>query len=152
LPLAVAARRGLPVIDADGMGRAFPEIQMVTYNVYGVPIAPVVIANDHLESVVIESPDPKSVEDIGRAVAIRMGLSVMVSCYPMSGADVKRTAVAGTLSLALGIGRAIRIGRQGDDPVEALLAYLRTTDYYNKCAVLFDGKVADLLRETTRGF
>ena len=33
LPLVVSALSGLPVIDADGMGRAFPELQMVTYNV-----------------------------------------------------------------------------------------------------------------------
>ena len=32
LPLALAARLGLPVIDADGMGRAFPELQMVTFH------------------------------------------------------------------------------------------------------------------------
>ena len=31
LPLVVSALSGLPVIDADGMGRAFPELQMVTY-------------------------------------------------------------------------------------------------------------------------
>ena len=30
VPLALAAKLGLPVVNADGMGRAFPEIQMVT--------------------------------------------------------------------------------------------------------------------------
>lgn len=37
LPFALAARRGLPVIDADGMGRAFPELQMVTFYLDGIP-------------------------------------------------------------------------------------------------------------------
>ncbi|MCC7410543.1 MAG: DUF917 domain-containing protein [Gammaproteobacteria bacterium] len=152
LPIAIAARRGLPVIDADGMGRAFPEIHMVTYHVYGVPISPVVIANDHMESVVVRSASSKSAEDISRAVAMRMGLSVMISAYPMTGADVKRTAVRNTLSLAHGIGRAIAQGRHGDGPVDSLLDYLRTSAYYNKCAVIFDGKIVDLLRETTHGF
>ncbi|MEX1148097.1 MAG: DUF917 domain-containing protein, partial [Sphingomonadales bacterium] len=45
LPIAFAARRGVPVVDCDGMGRAFPEIQMVTYNVYGVSVTPLAIAN-----------------------------------------------------------------------------------------------------------
>ena len=40
LPLVVGALSGLPVIDADGMGRAFPELQMVTYNVGDVDINP----------------------------------------------------------------------------------------------------------------
>ncbi len=152
IPVALATRLGLPVVDGDGMGRAFPEIQMTTFNVYGVPISPVVIVNDHLETVVINAANPKSAENIARAVAIQMGLSVMMSAYPMTGLQVKKTAVHGTLSLALGIGRAIARGRHEGDPVDALLTYLRTTDYYNKCAVLFDGKVVDLLRETTRGF
>lgn len=152
IPVAMAARRGIPIVDADGMGRAFPEIQMTTFNVYGVPISPIVIVNDHLESVVIRSTDAKSGENFARAVAIQMGLSAMLSAYPMTGKQVKDAAVHGTLSLALGIGKAIREGRHEGDPVDSLLNYLRTTDYYNKCAVLFDGKVVDLLRETTRGF
>ncbi|RIK92324.1 MAG: DUF917 domain-containing protein [Proteobacteria bacterium] len=152
LPIAFAAQRGLPVIDADGMGRAFPEVQMTTFNVYGVPICPIVIANDHMESTVIETPVAKSAEDIGRAVAMRMGLAVMFTGYPMTGADVKRASVPGTISLAIGIGRAIAMGRHEGDPVEALLSYLKSTDYFKHCGVLFDGKVVDLLRETTRGF
>ncbi|MDA5194016.1 DUF917 domain-containing protein [Govanella unica] len=152
IPVAMAARRGLPVVDADGMGRAFPEIQMTTFNVYGVPISPIVIVNDHLESVVINANNAKSGEGFARAVAIQMGLAAMLSAYPMTGKQVKETAVHGTLGLACGIGKAIVRGRHEGDPVDALLAYLRTTDYYNKCAVLFDGKVVDLLRETTGGF
>ena len=36
LPFAAAARLGLPLVDADGMGRAFPELQMVTFTIGGV--------------------------------------------------------------------------------------------------------------------
>ncbi|MGH3977858.1 MAG: DUF917 domain-containing protein, partial [Pseudonocardiaceae bacterium] len=36
VPFRVAAQLGIPVVDADGMGRAFPEIQMVTATLYGV--------------------------------------------------------------------------------------------------------------------
>jgi DUF917 family protein len=152
LPIAMAAKRGIPVINADGMGRAFPEIQMVTFNVYGVPITPMVMTNDQMESVLIETSSAKSAEDIGRAVAMRMGLAVMLSAYPMSGADAKRAAVGGTVELALGIGQAIKRGRHGGDPVEELLKYLKTTPYYNHCGLLFDGKIVDLERQITRGF
>lgn len=152
LPLALAAQRGLPLVNCDGMGRAFPELQMVTYNVYGVSISPMAMANDHMEVGVFETSDAKSAEDIGRAVAMRMGLAVMLSSYPMTGAQLKQSAVRGTLTLALGIGQAIREGRRAGDPVGALLAYLRATDYYRHCAELFDGKIVDLTRETTRGF
>ncbi|MGO1775784.1 MAG: S-methyl thiohydantoin desulfurase domain-containing protein, partial [Agrococcus casei] len=36
-PVGWAARLGLPVLDADGMGRAFPKATMVAMNVAGVP-------------------------------------------------------------------------------------------------------------------
>lgn len=152
IPIAVAARRGLPLIDADGMGRAFPELQMVTFNVYGVPISPFVITNEHMESAVIEARDAKSGEDIARAITIRMGLVVNLCAYPMSGSDASRTAVGGTMSLAMKIGQAIARGRGQGNPVAELLRTLRTTKYYSHCAVLFDGKIIDLEREARRGF
>ena len=40
VPVVASARTGIPLINADGMGRAFPEIQMVTFNVYGHPPTP----------------------------------------------------------------------------------------------------------------
>ena len=44
LPVAAAARMNMPMVDVDGMGRAFPELQMVTFTIGGVkstPMAPV---------------------------------------------------------------------------------------------------------------
>ena len=152
LPIIAATRLGLPLLDCDGMGRAFPEIQMVTFNIYGVPPTPAVIVNEHLETVVVETEDPKRAEDLIRAVAIQMGLSVMFSAYAMSGRQLKETCVRGTLSIALDIGRTIRTGREKGEPVEALLRYLRATDYYQRCKVLIDGKIVDVSRKTDRGW
>jgi DUF917 family protein len=152
LPVAYAAMRGLPIVDADGMGRAFPAIHMVSFNVYGVPCTPMVITNEHGESAIIEASNAKAAEELGRPLVVQMGASAMLSCYPMTGAEAKRTAVAATLSAAYGIGRAIAEGRKTGMPVEALLAYLRTTPYYRHAYRLFDGKIVDVQRETTRGW
>lgn len=152
LPVAYAAMRGLPVLDGDGMGRAFPAIQMVSFNVYGVSCTPMAIANEHGESAIIEAASAQSAEEMGRPLVVHMGASAMLSCYPMTGAEAKRTAVPATMSAAYGIGRAIAKGRKEGSPVEALVAYLRTTPYYRHAGVLFDGKIIDLRRETTRGW
>ena len=152
IPIVAAARLGLPLVNCDGMGRAFPELQMLTFNVYGIPATPAVIVDEHLETVIVETKDGKRAEDLIRAVAIWMGLSVMISCYPMTGRQVKKHGVKGTLTLALGVGRAISQGSKEGGAVESLLAYLRSTEYYNRCKVLFDGKITDLNRETTKGF
>ncbi|MFK8048192.1 MAG: DUF917 domain-containing protein [Halioglobus sp.] len=152
LPIMAAARKRLPLVDADGMGRAFPEIQMVTFGVYGVSCSPVVVVDDHLNSLIIESDEAKRAEDIVRVSSVEMGCSVIVSSYPMTGRQLKDCAVRGTISLALGIGRAIDLGRREGDPINMLVHYLRSTPYYNQCKVIFDGKVTDVRRETTKGF
>ena len=152
LPIMAAARLGLPLVDADGMGRAFPEIQMVTYNVYGVSCTPLVITDDHLASVIVDTGNAKAAEDLVRLASVHLGCSVILSSYPMTGLDVKRTAVRGTLTLALQIGRVIAQAARTGNPVEAVVDYLRTTPYYNQSKVLFDGRVVDIHREIRSGF
>src|SRR3982074_2928219 len=43
MPLVVGARLGLPVVDADGMGRAFPEVQRETFHGDGVSRQPIAL-------------------------------------------------------------------------------------------------------------
>jgi hypothetical protein len=45
-PLAVGMEQGLPVVDADLMGRAFPELQMSTAAIPGVILTPAAVADD----------------------------------------------------------------------------------------------------------
>ncbi len=152
IPIVAAARLGLPIVNSDGMGRAFPEIQMTTYNVYGVSATPAVIVDEHLQTVIVETADARRAESIMRSCAIEMGLSVIVSCYPLTGRQVKQYGVSGTLKIALGVGRALAEGRTQGRPVQAVQTFLHTTPYYNTCEVLFDGKIIDVRRETRRGF
>jgi uncharacterized protein len=152
-PVAIAAHLGLPVVDADGMGRAFPELQMVSFNIFGLSSAPMAMADEHGDVVLIESDDNLRVERLARPIIVPMGGLCMLALYPMSGRAVKQCAIRDTLSLALGIGRAIGNARtQQLDPFESLLAHLRTTEYYRHCRLLFDGKIVDLKRETLRGW
>ena len=153
LPLVLAARCGLPVVDGDGMGRAFPQLQMVTYNIFGVPASPMIMADEYSNTVLIESQSANEVERLGRSLVVAMGGSSNICVYPMYGRDAKRSMVRGTLTLALGLGRAIREARRStDDPFAAMLGFLRTTPYYQHCRVLFEGKIVDLLRETRAGW
>jgi hypothetical protein len=153
LPLVLAARCGLPVVDGDGMGRAFPQLQMITYNIFGVPASPMIMADEYSNGVVIEAERAIEVERLGRNMVVAMGGSTNICLYPMHGRDAKRSMVRGTLSLALGLGRTIREARRSsNDPFASLLSYLRTTPYYQHCRVLFEGKTVDLLRETKDGW
>ena len=70
----------------------------------------------------------------------------------MTGAEAKRATVPDTLTEALEIGRAIKQGREAGDPVAALVDRLTSSSIYGFGVELFDGKITDLRRETTRGF
>ena len=153
IPLLVAAHTGLPVVDADGMGRAFPELQMETFSVYGVPGSPLAIGGENDEMVIIDTGhDNKRMEWLARGITIRMGGVAHIAEYSMTGAEVKRTAVPNTLTLGLRVGRALRTARaEHRDPVAALAATMAET-LYDKVRVLFRGKVVDVERRTEAGF
>ncbi len=152
IPLVVGARLGLPIVDADGMGRAFPHLEMETFGVYGVPGCPMVVSNEWGESALIEATDNRVMEWLSRGVAIRMGGAAYIAEYAMSGADVKRTAVPRTLSLAIRIGRMLRDAKANhQNPFDALLGLLPDT-LYHYGRIIFAGKIADMRRETRNGF
>lgn len=153
MPLFVAASTGLPCVDADGMGRAFPELQMETFYVYGVSSCPMAIAAPDGSTIVIDTGmDAQMMEWISRGVTIRLGGASHIAEYPMRGADVKRTAIPRTISLGLRLGRRIREARERhEDPFGALRDELSST-LYSHGVELFRGKVTDVARRTDGGF
>ena len=152
LPVMLAACRKISVINGDGMGRAFPELQMNSLSIMGIKATPLVVVDEHLNYAILEAGDDKTAEELTRALAIRMGLRVFIACFPMHGKDVKKAAIPGTLGIALEIGRSIREGRRAGDVISHLFNYLKTANYYNRPQVLFNGKIVEVLRETSDGF
>ena len=51
----LVSRADLPVVDGDGMGRAFPELQMETFGVYGVPASPLAIADERGHTAIVDT-------------------------------------------------------------------------------------------------
>jgi DUF917 family protein len=145
-PFVVAAATGRPLVDGDGMGRAYPELQMVTFTLHGVAATPMVLADDKGNSVVLETIDNKWTERLARSCTVDMGGSALLAFYPMSGAVAKRAVVRGTLGLAAALGRTLRESRAAHaDPVAAIAAKLGAQH-------VFDGRVADVERRTEGGF
>ncbi len=147
LPLLVAALMDLPVVDADTMGRAFPEMQMSSFVIRGVPLCPFTMSDIRDNEVLItEAADPLWVERISRVICTEMGSTASVCCAPRRGRDVKDHAVLGTVTQAINLGRAVRRARAAHaDPVAAVLAA-------ESGVRLFKGKVVDVARRTTAGF
>jgi DUF917 family protein len=151
--LLLALRAGIPVLDCDGMGRAFPESQMVIFNIRGQRAAPAVLTDDKGNCVLIETNDNLTEERLARAVSVAMGGICHLVEYSASGKEMKASALRGTISDALAIGRSIRIAReQSRDPFAALFEALKSSRQFSQAGVMFDGKIVDLQRETRNGF
>jgi DUF917 family protein len=146
-PMAVAALLGVPVVDADGMGRAFPELQMVTFHIYGLAATPATLADEKGTIAQWDTPmDAVALERAARARCIELGGTAGMAGPAMSGAELRRTAIRGSLTLARGIGHAVLEARaRKDDPIAALLAVTGGR-------VLLRGKIVDVERRTTAGF
>lgn len=145
-PIQTAAETGLPLIDADGMGRAFPELQMVTFSLEGISASPMVLADDKGNVVLLQAKDNVWAERLARVATVEMGCSAPIALYPHSGAQTKAAQVPHTLSLTRDIGRLLREARaEHRDPAAVL------TDAFNG-HVLLRGKVVDVSRRTSGGF
>ncbi len=146
-PVVAATLAGLPVVDADGMGRAFPELQMTTYFIYGLPPTPSALCDEKGNTVIYtEALDAGWLERMARAVTVVMGCVPVFAFAPMSAADVRRTAIPRTLTLGRDLGAAVRRARREHrDPVAAILET-------HPGRVLFGGKIVDVERRTTGGF
>ncbi|HEX6988895.1 MAG TPA: DUF917 domain-containing protein [Bacillota bacterium] len=146
-PLIAAAQTGLPVVDGDPMGRAFPELQMDTFMIGGVSPSPLALRDAHGNTVVVtEVLDPFWAERIGRAVTIAVGGTAALGLPLLTGAEIKRHVIRGTYTLARRLGRAVlEADRRGLHPVASLLQE-------SGGLLLFVGKITDVDRRTTAGF
>lgn len=146
IPFAVAAGEGLPVVDADGMGRAFPELQMVTPTIWGIGATPMAIADDKGNSAILQTINNHWTETFARSLTVDMGASALIALFPMTGKQVKEATIPGTLTLIQRIGRAIRESHTSHtDPIKAVCG---VTNGF----VIWEGKVGDVVRRTVGGF
>lgn len=146
LPLALSASLGIPTVDIDGMGRAFPELQMVTFHLDGISATPMVLADEKGNESLLQTTDNVWTERLARALTVQMGGSTMIAIYSMTAAQAAESGIHGTISLAEKLGRVLREARHSDVPaVDALVAA-------GNGFRLFTGKITDVLRRTTGGF
>jgi len=146
IPLYVGGVTGRTLIDGDGMGRAFPELQMVTFHLYGVKATPMALADEKGNGVILDTIDNYWAERIARMVTVRMGGWASIAIYPMEGRIYKKAVIPKTISKAAEIGRELRDAKNsGRDPVDALLEAAGGFK-------LFEGKIVDVSRWTEAGF
>jgi hypothetical protein len=113
LPVLWAARLGIPLLDADGMGRAFPEMQQQAMHVAGVAAAPLVLTAGRDDDIVVHAGDNLGAERLARSCAATLGGTCAGALYVMSGRVAQTATIAGSVSRALAVGQAMRRRHSG---------------------------------------
>jgi DUF917 family protein len=144
LPVMWAARLGLPVVDADGMGRAFPEMQQQAMHLAGIAASPVVLTDGRGNTVVLHAADNAWAERLARSGAASLGGVCAGALYCMTGAQAREATIAGSVRRALRLGAAMGAQRRADRP-PAIAQVLGGI-------VLVEGKVLDVERRADGGF
>jgi len=146
-PMIAAAQLGLPTVDADGMGRAFPESQMVSYYFDGSSPEFVVMIDALHRKVIIENVRPtKTLEVISRAMCVQMGGTAMVADAPLTLKRLRETCIPNTITHAHRVGDAVMTAQHtGEDPIAAVCNV-------TSGRVLYKGKISDVHRRVERGY
>lgn len=152
VPIAAAAGRGIPVVDGDGMGRALPEAQMMTYAIAGVCPSPAV-ALDYAGNVTsFSTPDTATYERHIRSLTMASGGMMTTAEHPMTGAELKAAIIPGTVSFSIELGRVLRENRGRADQMLPVLKDVFSRSIYGECRLLYAGKVADKATRIIGGY
>ena len=138
---------GLPVVDADPVGRAVPEIEHSLFKIHGLPIAPQAVINEIGDTVIVtEVADDQRAEALVRALAVASRNLVWVADHALPWARVRPAVVEGALGLAQRVGEALRAARErGEDAAAAVAAAAGGR-------VVFRGRVTSFAWEERDGF
>lgn len=145
-PIYLAARLGIPMVDCDGMGRAFPEIQMTVLTANGISASPFAMSDERGNVLLIDAVSNKWVEVFARSCVMRMGAVGAIALYAATVKQLKHAAIRGTISLAEEIGNTVLNARRREaNPIDAIR---RAVGGF----LAFRGKVTDVDRRVSGGF
>ncbi|KAH9504670.1 hypothetical protein Btru_062546 [Bulinus truncatus] len=147
-PFLQAANLDIPIVDGDGMSRAFPEVQMFMPYMFGNPPYPAAIVgsgNYRERTAMLYAPANKLLENFLRLVSIENGCSAGLA-LPLNKSSLLTKTPLHTVSSAWRLGNAILRARlQKESVIEAIIQQ-------ENAKHVLTGKILDVQRETSGGF
>ncbi|RWZ58289.1 DUF917 domain-containing protein [Labedella populi] len=141
-PVGWAASLGVAVLDADGMGRAFPKSTMISMNVAGLASEFAVMGDVVGNVSVLRTLDMAWLERHARAFTVAAGGIAIGAHYLLTAETAPGAVIEGTVTRAIEVGRRLLAST---DPVADMADELAAD-------VLVGGKVIDIERLTEGGF
>ncbi|MEX1056397.1 MAG: DUF917 family protein, partial [Natronospirillum sp.] len=154
IPMLAAAQLGVPLIDADGAGRAMSTLGMSTFNQVA-KVSPYILGNEsttpeHVITAHLAVNTPDQADSLTRSIVSSgdFGSSGAFSTWPSTVGVLSKVAVSGSVGLAVTIGEQLQACQaKGIDPIAALQTVLG-----RRMRCLYTGQVKSVELQTTNGF
>src|SRR5437899_3543916 len=140
-PFMAAALLDRPVVDADCMGRAFPEAQMTSFAIHDLRMYPLMLVDVRDNAVIVaQAASWKWMERLSRTACVAVG-SIAATCKaPRTGKEVKECGILYSTSKAIRLAQTVQAARHAHrDPIQAVVDT-------EQGMVIFRGKVIDVNR------
>lgn len=112
VPFTISGRLNIPVLDADGTGRAFPQIQMVSFSMHNLFPKTMFFSDPSGNTAIIttrnNSDNSKMMENIARHVTVSLGSNAAMAFGVFTGKEIKRSVVEGSVSHAIHLGKTLQ--------------------------------------------
>jgi DUF917 family protein len=144
-PIVAGLNSDIPIVDADGMGRAFPELQMTTFHVYGISITPMAISDEKGNTIFVDSISNEYGEWFARGITRLMGGYSWLSFYAMTGKELKKSAIRNTITKSAKIGEILMSNAPNESKIEEICKI-------TEGSLLGEGKVTDITRMKFKKF
>lgn len=125
IPLVVAARQGLPCVDADFSGRGVATFDCSVFTLDGSMPDTHVLIDSMGQRVEVRTPPAFSIDRLLRPLIRELGLLVGHTTRPLTVDELRQTALKGTLTRCLRVGRIFeQLPQRSFDEATGLLAEL----------------------------
>ncbi len=144
-PLLTAYLNDIPVVDGDGMGRAFPELGMTTFHLHEMSASPLILET-HEENTVIQGVnDIQIIADRAKDFIKKSGGFVHFVGFGSSARKMKTSMIPGSINLIYRLGQALAKETQPSKKMEELMAVFENS-LYGKPISIIDGMVTEVSR------
>jgi DUF917 family protein len=138
-----AAHGDLPIVDAEGMGRAFPGLDQQAMNLAGVSPSPQVLTDGRGNTLLLDPADDAWAQRLAGGTLAGLGGVCAGALYCMTGEQAARATIAGSITRALRVGRALDV-----DPGPARLSAVSGA---LGGSPLLEGRIHDVQRRVEGG-
>lgn len=153
VPMLISLLNNLPVIDADGCGRAVPALNTLLFHINGLDTSPLAMADGENNQIRIKlkgSKNAELAENIGRIISTQFDGKAGLAGWIVNSEEIRGNIATGTIMQAMEIGEAIRDCIESDK-LDQVFAALNRGGLVQLKEITY-GTVTEFTNETTGGF